>query len=169
MAEPTDYTVSPFATVPLCVRPGLASDEGIEALETALRWIMAVPTGVAPPVVAFARRTLADLARIRADGCLTTINNQIAREFRLRPGDLQSKSHEQRIAFVLQLAMFLCRKITGAPFTSIGEHFHRDHSTVIHGYRVIEQRIRRDAAFRQFIEKLEGQITTMIQASAAAT
>ena len=94
---------------------------------------MAVQAGVAPPVVAFARRALADLTRIRTEGRFTTINNQIAREFRLRPGDLQSKSHEQRIAFVRQLAMFLCRKITGAPFTSIGEHFHRDHSTVIHG------------------------------------
>ena len=55
--------------------------------------------------------------------------------------------------------MFLCRKITGAPFELIGAHFNRDHSTVTHAYQLIERRMLRDAAFRLFIEKLEGQIT----------
>jgi chromosomal replication initiation ATPase DnaA len=65
--------------------------------------------------------------------------------------------------------MYLCRKITGAPFENIGEHFSRDHSTVIHAYQLIERRMARDAAFRLFIMKLEGRISeTVLTTSAAA-
>jgi chromosomal replication initiator protein len=168
MAEVIDYTPSRLSCRPFWVQSELAADERIEALEAALLRITAVPEGVASPVVALAQRALADLAGIRTNRPLEAISNQIAHDFRLRPPDLQSKSQEQRIVFVRQLTMFLCRKITGAPFKSIGEHFHRDHSTVIHGYRVIEERVRRDAAFRRFIERLEGRITRMVQAHTAA-
>jgi hypothetical protein len=90
---------------------------------------------------------------------LRFISDQVARNFRLRPDDLQSRTREQPITFARQLAMFLCRKMTGAPFETIGEHFNRDHSTVIQAYQLIERLMVRDAAFRLFIEKLGGQIT----------
>jgi chromosomal replication initiator protein len=101
-------------------------------------------------------------------GRLGNVSDQVAREFRLRSNDLQSRSREQRIVFARQLAMHLCRKITGASFESIGENFNRDHSTVIHAYQLIERRIARDAAFRLFIAKLEGRITRTMPTAAAA-
>lgn len=165
MDEVIDYTASRLSCRPFCVQSEHAADERIETLEATLLRITAVPEGVAPPVVALAHCALVDLAGIRTDGPFTRISNQIARDFRLQPPDLQSRSREQRIVFVRQLTMFLCRKITGAPFKSTGEHFHRDHSTVIHGYRIIEQRVRRDAAFRRFTEKLEGRISRTVQAT----
>jgi chromosomal replication initiator protein len=156
----TDYTLSPALVDRSFVRA--APDERIEALEAALRRITASPAGTAPPVVELAHRALADLAGIRIHGRLATISGRVAHDFRLDVCDLQSTCREQRIAFVRQLAMFLCRKITGAPFESIGEHFHREHSTVIHACRTIELRLRRDAAFRLLLEKLEGRITGTI-------
>jgi chromosomal replication initiator protein len=99
---------------------------------------------------------------------LAVISDRVVRDFRLRSDDLQSRTREQRISFARQLAMFLCRKMTGAPFESIGEHFNRGHSTVIHAVNLIERRIRREAAFRLFIEKLEGQITGTIPPITAA-
>jgi len=50
----------------------------------------------------------------QTDGRLVIISGLIATDFRLPLADLQSRSREQRIAFVRQLAMFLARKITGA-------------------------------------------------------
>jgi len=73
---------------------------------------------------------------------------------------------DQRTAFCRQLAMHLCRRITGKPFAVIGTHFNRDYSTVIHACHLIEQRTQRDAAFRLFIEKLEGRITGTIHTTA---
>jgi len=163
----------PASSFPLnteaCALPELAGEELIDGLEAALRRVTALRAHASPPVVDLARRSLTALTRARIAGRLTNVSDQVAREFRLRSGDLQSKSREQRIAFARQLAMYLCRKITGAPFENIGEHFNRDHSTVIHAYQLIERRMARDAAFRLFIMKLEGRISgTVLTTSAAA-
>src|SRR5260370_31513152 len=162
MAELSDHPVSPFSAWSFGVQPGCAAQELIEPLETAPHRITDVASGAAAPVVRLACRSLAALARIRADGRLTIIAGQIGRSFRLRPRDLQSRSREQRVAFLWQLAMFPSRKITGAPFESIGEHFNRDQTTVIHAYQLIERRIRLDAAFQQFIEKMEARMTGIV-------
>ena len=52
-----------------------------------------------------------------------------------------SKSKTQRVSNVRQLAMYFCRELRpDASFPTIGQAFHRDHSTVIHAYRVIARR-----------------------------
>jgi chromosomal replication initiation ATPase DnaA len=98
----------------------------------------------------------------QTDGRLMIISGLSPTDFRLPVGDLRSRNREQRSPFVRQLAMFLSRKITCAPFKLIGAHFHRDHSTVIHAYRLIEQRIQRDTAFRLFIKQLEARIIAVV-------
>ena len=161
------FSLSP--TTKSCAPPKHATDELIDGLEAALRRVTALPAHASPLLADVARRSLAALTRARIAGRLASVSDQVAREFRLRSGDLQSKSREQRIAFARQLAMYLCRKITGAPLENIGEHFSRDHSTVIHAYQLIERRMARDAAFRLFIMKLEGRISeTVLTTSAAA-
>jgi chromosomal replication initiation ATPase DnaA len=160
------FSFSP--TIESCAPPELAADELIDGLEAALRRVTALPGHASPSLADVARRSLAALTRARIAGRLANVSGQVAREFRLRSDDLQSKSREQRIAFARQLAMHLCRKITGAPFESIGEHFNRDHSTVIHAYQLIERRMARDAAFRLFISKLEGRIARAVPTAAAA-
>lgn len=164
MAERPDSYTSPSCALSLYVRPGLAHHELVEALDGAVRCITSAPGGAAEPLT---RRALAALVRIHNDDRLVSISAHVARDFRLRRDDLLSRSREQRIAFVRQLAMFLSRKITSAPFESIGEHFHRDHTTVIHACHLIERRMQRDAGFRIFIEKLEGRITQTIPVTAA--
>jgi chromosomal replication initiation ATPase DnaA len=162
-----DFNFSP--TTESCTPAKLAADELIDGLETALRRVTALRAHGSPSLADDARRSLAALRRARLAGRLANVSEQFAREFRLNSGDLQSRSREQHLAFGRQLAMYLCRKITGASFESIGEHFNRDHSTVIHAYQLIERRMARDAAFRLFIMKLEGRISgTMLTTSAAA-
>ena len=152
-----------------CALPELAADELIDGLEAALRRVTALRAHASPPLVDLARRSLAALTRARIAGRLANVSDQVARELRLNSGDLQSRSREQRVSFARQLAMYLCRKITGAPLENIGEHFNRNHSTVIHAYQLIERRMARDAAFRRFIMKLEGWISgTVLTTSAAA-
>jgi chromosomal replication initiator protein len=60
--------------------------------------------------------------------------------------------------------MYLCRKMTDSSFPTIGDHFGRDHSTVIHAYNLILRRISNDSAFRFSIEKIERELKA-IQAS----
>ena len=69
---------------------------------------------------------------------------------------LSMRSRRSRAA--RQVAMYLCRKMTDSSFPTIGEHFARDHSTVIHAYNLIARRIASDSAFRFSIEKVEREL-----------
>jgi chromosomal replication initiator protein len=137
----------------------IAPDDLVSPLESALRRLRAEPGNVSPAITELARCTLASLTRIRIEERLTNVSGHVAREFRLPLEELQSPSREQRITFARQLAMFVCREITGASFALIGHHFNRDHSTAVHAYRLIERRLAREPRFRVLIEKLQRQIT----------
>jgi chromosomal replication initiation ATPase DnaA len=64
--------------------------------------------------------------------------------------------------------MYLARRLSAASFPTIAAAFNRDHSTCIWAFQVIERRMTRDAAFRLFVEKLEGQITGTVATTPAA-
>ncbi|MBV8357772.1 MAG: hypothetical protein JO189_07525 [Deltaproteobacteria bacterium] len=86
---------------------------------------------------------------------IEAIQRSVVDAFHIQLAELKSKKRTQHVAFCRQVAMYLCRKVTGNSFPSIGEHFGRDHSTVIHAFNLIEQRVNNDAAFRLLIEKIE--------------
>lgn len=164
MAELTEHTFFPFSSHLFRTDSEPAADELIDALKRVLQRA-AAGNGV-PQLAGPARHALAELKRIQSANGLTAINEFVAREFHLPADELKSRARDQRTAFCRQLAMHLCRRITGKSFAVIGTHFNRDYSTVIHACHLIERRTQRDAAFRLSIEKLEGRITRTVPATA---
>lgn len=113
----------------------------------------------APLTVEFARQALHDLIRVQdLRPGIESIQKTVADFFHIRLPDLKSKKRTQHIAFCRQVAMYLCRKLTDNSFPVIGEHFGRDHSTVIHAYNLIARRVSNDSAFRMSIEKIEREL-----------
>jgi chromosomal replication initiator protein len=107
----------------------------------------------------FARQALRDLISeklVKPD--IESIERATADLLHIKLSDLRSKKRTQPIALGRQVAMYLCRKLTECSFPAIGEHFGRDHSTVIHAYNLISKRVSDDPAFRQTIEKIERQL-----------
>ncbi|MGH7988037.1 MAG: chromosomal replication initiator protein DnaA [Candidatus Binataceae bacterium] len=109
--------------------------------------------------VEFARQALRDLIHTReVKPDIEAIQKTVADFFHIRLADLKSKKRTQHIAFCRQVAMYMCRKLTDSSFPTIGEHFGRDHSTVIHAHNLIQRRIGNDSAFRFSIEKIEREL-----------
>jgi Bacterial dnaA protein helix-turn-helix len=106
-----------------------------------------------------AQAALAEIKRIQTAHRLATISELVTHRFHLSPHHLRARARDQRTVFCRQVAMHLCRRITGTSFTLIGRYFGRDHSTCIYTCRLIERRRQRDAAFRRFVEQLADQIT----------
>ena len=107
-----------------------------------------------PITVEFARQALQDLIRMQdAKPDIDRIQKTVSDFFHIRLADLKSKKRTQHIAFCRQVAMYLCRKLTDSSFPTIGEHFGRDHSTVIHAYNLIMRRVSNDSAFRHLDRK----------------
>ncbi|HKV53579.1 MAG TPA: chromosomal replication initiator protein DnaA [Candidatus Binataceae bacterium] len=134
----------------------------VRELEGCLTRLAALASISATPIsIEFARQALHDLIRCSsAKPDIEVIQRRVSDSFHIRLMDLKSKKRTQHIAFCRQVAMYLCRKLTDNSFPVIGEHFARDHSTVIHAFNLINRRVMADSAFRQSIEKIERGLKT---------
>ncbi len=86
------------------------------------------------------------------------IQKAVAETFDLRLADMTSKRRPQSVAFPRQVAMYLSRTLTPHSLPAIGEAFGRNHATVIHACRAVENRMRSDPAFRETIDALRERL-----------
>jgi chromosomal replication initiator protein len=90
---------------------------------------------------------------------LQQIVNQVSAVYGVRIPDLQGKSRSRSIALPRQIAMHLARKKTHHSLSEIGGFFGgRDHTTVLHAIKTIENACRNTPALRHRLEELESEI-----------
>lgn len=76
----------------------------------------------------------------RRDVSIEEIQREVCRFYDIPDDLLRGKSRKQEIAFARQVAMYLSKEMTHYSLKSIGLHFGgRDHTTVIHAVRTIQQ------------------------------
>jgi chromosomal replication initiator protein len=80
---------------------------------------------------------------------------------------LLGADRSQHVAMVRHIAMYLARQHSGLSYPELGGVFGRDHSSVIHGVRMIEGRIKNQPAFAKFLERLENAIRNEGERAAA--
>lgn len=77
---------------------------------------------------------------------IAELQAMVAEHYGLRPIEMHSRRRSIRLARPRQVAMYLARHLTLHSLPEIGRHFGgRDHTTIIHGIRVIEEQVERDA------------------------
>ncbi len=90
------------------------------------------------------------------------IQKQVAAYYKIRTADMKSKKRNQSIVQPRQTAMFLCRKLTDKSLPEIGRSFGgKDHTTVLHACRNIEERMKSDQDLSNTITKLAGNIQSL--------
>jgi len=73
--------------------------------------------------------------------------------------DLKVKRKYKGYVLPRQVAMYLSRKLTEASLLEIGEKFGgKDHSTVLHSIKKVEEKISKESAFKEIIENLQSRI-----------
>lgn len=94
------------------------------------------------------------------------IREMVARRWRVRPDALSSKRRTKDLTVPRQVAMYLIKETLGISLARIGESFGgRDHSTVIHSIRKVEEEMERDPAFRSLVEAARKELTDSSQAN----
>ena len=87
------------------------------------------------------------------------IARQVSGYFRLEPGLLQSRSRYRNILLPRQVSMYLARKLTEMSLQQIGAFFGgRDHSTVLHACRKMEQALATDAELSGAVRQLHAEL-----------
>ena len=83
------------------------------------------------------------------------VQQSVADYFHLSVNELKSKKRTQAIALPRHVAMYLSRKLTRHSFPEIGNAFGgKDHSTVLHAYKKIEEDINKKTEIKYSVEKL---------------
>jgi chromosomal replication initiator protein len=107
--------------------------------------------------LALARTALRGVLGRRPDGgpvlSPERIRELVARRWRVRADALASKRRTKDVTVPRQVAMYLMKETLGMSLARIGELFGgRDHSTVIHSIRKVEEQMQHDADFRVQVE-----------------
>lgn len=129
----------------------------VRELEGALRRVMANSLFTGQPItLEFAKDALRDLLALQEK--LVTIENiqkTVAGYFKIRVGDLLSKSRSRSITRPRQMAMSLAKELTTHSLPEIGDAFGgRDHTTVLHACRKIKELRDADNRLREDYQNL---------------
>lgn len=111
-----------------------------------------------PITVGLAEKTLADLIRSREARRvrIEDILRIVSRHYKVPRNDLLSSRRSRDVVRPRQIAMYLAKALTSRSLPEIGRRFGgRDHTTVLHSVRKVEQMIKDDAELGQEIELLK--------------
>lgn len=90
------------------------------------------------------------------------IQDLVARRWRVKPEALASKRRTKDVMVPRQVAMYLIKETLGTPLVQIGAFFGgRDHSTVIHSIRKVEEDMARDPGFRKLVDETREEVQTL--------
>lgn len=129
----------------------------VRDLEGALNTLVARANFEGKPIsLDFAQETLRDLLTVHAQAVtIPNIQKTVADYYQLRLADLLSKKRSRSIARPRQMAMRLAKELTEHSLPEIGDAFGgRDHTTVLHACRTINELRESDGKLRQDWDKL---------------
>ncbi len=89
---------------------------------------------------------------------LDYIAQVIADYYNLDPDLLFAKSRKREISDARQLLMYMAKNVAKMSSTTIGLRLSRDHSTVLHAIKQVEQRLATDHAFANDVDQINAQL-----------
>jgi chromosomal replication initiator protein len=147
------------AQIPLKVMEFLAHKitSNVRELEGALHRIVAHATLVGRPItLETTQEVLHDL--LRANDRRVTIEEiqkRVAEHFNIRVSDMHSARRARAVARPRQVAMYLAKQLTARSLPEIGRKFGgRDHTTVMHAVRKVDELRSTDSSFSDDVELL---------------
>lgn len=86
---------------------------------------------------------------------IESLQETVASHFNLPSDLLRARTRKKEIVVPRQIAMFLCKHLTDSSLKTIGLHFGgRDHTTVIHAYQTIEEKLQRNVQLKHDVDSI---------------
>lgn len=83
------------------------------------------------------------------------IKDTVAKYYKINISDLSSKNRASSIAYPRQIAMYLCRNMLDCALGNIGSAFEKDHTTIMHGVKQIDKKIKTTDSVKKDIDTLK--------------
>lgn len=111
--------------------------------------------------VALAEAVLKDIISPDENKAITPdyIINIVADHFDVTVDEISGSKRNSKIVMPRQISMYLCREMIDIPLTSISKFMgNRDHTTIMHGIKKIEENMKKDEGLANTIEILKKKI-----------
>jgi len=138
-----------------------AIKSNIRVLEGSLVRLVAFSSIQGNPITSdLAREALKDIFKPEAKTVSTDdIKAIVAKHFKIVPEALVGRKRTSAIALPRQVAMYLARMLTNMSLADIGTAFgKRDHTTVIHGFDKITEKVKSDPEFKALVDRITEDI-----------
>lgn len=135
-------------------------DTNIRELEGAITKLQIQSSVDHRPIdLALARESIGRTTRASSGPSIQIIISAVCDFYRVKLSDLQSKRRQRSVATPRQVCMSLARKFTNHSLEEIGGFFGgRDHTTVMHAIRTVDERRRADPVFDGTVLAFEDQM-----------
>lgn len=136
-------------------------DSNIRILEGSLIRIGAYASFTQIPItIDLAKEILKKIIKPKDDVIsIDSIQKVVSQYFNIKVTDLRVKKKYKGFVLPRQVAMYLSRKLTHASLLEIGDRFGgKDHSTVLHSIRKVEEKMEKEPSFREAMENLQNRI-----------
>lgn len=136
----------------------------VRELEGALTRVVAYASLVGRPISAdMAQEVLRDLLRSNEPKItIEEIQRQVAQYYNIRLADMLSPRRARMVARPRQIAMYLSKQLTTRSLPEIGRKFGgRDHTTVIHAVRRIDELCKEDSSMEEDVDLLRRTLEGM--------
>lgn len=90
---------------------------------------------------------------------ISDIQKNVAKFFQIDVAALKKKTRTRNIVHARQIAMYFCQTLLEKTEAEIGKAFERNHSTVDHSIKLIDERLKDDRDLQEEIEVLQQMIT----------
>lgn len=130
----------------------------VRELEGALNKVIAHSSLIGKPIsLESTKEILKDLLKSNSKVIsIEEIQRKVAERYRIKLSDLSSDRRMRNIARPRQIAMYLCRTLTNKSLIEIGGHFgKKDHTTVLHAVRKVEDLFQEEVNLKLEIEELQ--------------
>jgi len=129
----------------------------VRELEGALRRVVAHAQLIGCEItLESTEEVLHDLLRSRERAAtIDSIQKQVAQHFNIKIADMSSPRRARSVARPRQIAMYLAKQLTPRSLPEIGRKFGgRDHTTVMHAVKKVEELMQQDADFAEEVDLL---------------
>lgn len=151
------------ASVPEDVNDYIATNiaSNIRELEGAFNTVLCYSLLAGTITLEVAKEALKDIIQPIAGKTVSAsvIKEVVARFYSITVDELKSSRRSKNISNPRQLAMYLSRSLLGLSYPQIGKLFgDRDHTTVLHACRKIEQGLKNDEQLKSDLEEIQKRI-----------
>ena len=173
LALPASLTRAKIVAMLASIIDPLLPIDDLVSLFTKLNQPLTAPQLQSLVVIASQQRKLygsIDIAQLREQALasykrqpldINTIAKAVARRFQMKLTELRGQTRLARVVRARGLVILLCRRLTSASLQAIGEYFGgRDHSTILHAYRKLEECLPGDPELSLALLELQHELTT---------